>query len=86
MSLPTSVVARLAPLYPDKLMVGMEIRDKVATYVRERIGAWVLLAHHSTAASQDEVAACTYVVLLLRFCVRSVFVDRDELLCLRQNH
>lgn len=30
--------ARLAPLYPDKLMVGMEIRDKVATYVRERIG------------------------------------------------
>lgn len=29
---------RLAPLYPDQLMVGMEIRDKVATYVRERIG------------------------------------------------
>jgi hypothetical protein len=30
---------RLAPLYPEQLMVGMEIRDKVATYVRERIGA-----------------------------------------------
>jgi hypothetical protein len=29
---------RLAPLYPEQLMVGMEIRDKVATYVRERIG------------------------------------------------
>jgi hypothetical protein len=29
---------RLAPIYPDQLMVGMEIRDKVATYVRERIG------------------------------------------------
>jgi hypothetical protein len=30
--------ARLAPLYPEQLMVGMEIRDKVAAYVRERIG------------------------------------------------
>jgi hypothetical protein len=30
---------RLAPLYPDTLMVGMEIRAKVSAYVRERIGA-----------------------------------------------
>lgn len=29
---------RLAPLYPDTLMVGMELRDKVAEYVKERIG------------------------------------------------
>jgi hypothetical protein len=29
---------RLSPLYPDTLMVGMELRDKVAEYVRERIG------------------------------------------------
>lgn len=29
---------RLSPLYPDQLMVGMEIRDKVTSYVRERIG------------------------------------------------
>ena len=27
----------LAPLFPDTLMVGMELRDKVAAYVRERI-------------------------------------------------
>ncbi len=29
---------RLSPLYPDTLMLGMEIRDKVTEYVRERIG------------------------------------------------
>lgn len=29
---------RLSPLYPDTLMVGMELRDKVSAYVRERIG------------------------------------------------
>jgi hypothetical protein len=34
---------RLAPLYPDKLMLGMEIRDKVAAYVCERIGEHALL-------------------------------------------
>ena len=29
---------RLATLYPDTLMVGMELREKVSTYVKERIG------------------------------------------------
>lgn len=29
---------RLSTIYPDTLMLGMEIRDKVAAYVRERIG------------------------------------------------
>lgn len=37
---------RLSPLYPETLMVGMELRDKVSLYVKERIGehiccAWV---------------------------------------------
>eukprot|EP00879_Flechtneria_rotunda_P032247 GHRR01035420.1.p1 GENE.GHRR01035420.1~~GHRR01035420.1.p1 ORF type:complete len:177 (+),score=48.18 GHRR01035420.1:36-566(+) len=27
----------LSPLYPDKLMIGMELRDKVAAYVKERV-------------------------------------------------
>lgn len=27
----------LAPLFPDKLMIGMELRDKVTEYVKERI-------------------------------------------------
>jgi hypothetical protein len=31
------LVRRLSPLYPDTLMVGMELRDKVSAYVRERI-------------------------------------------------
>ncbi|KAK9826974.1 hypothetical protein WJX74_002274 [Apatococcus lobatus] len=31
------LLIRLAPLFPDRLMVGMEIRDKVAEYVQERI-------------------------------------------------
>ncbi|KAF8064582.1 tRNA (guanine-N(7)-)-methyltransferase [Scenedesmus sp. PABB004] len=31
------LLIKLSPLYPDKLMLGMEIRDKVACYVRERI-------------------------------------------------
>ncbi|GBF95069.1 tRNA (guanine-N(7)-)-methyltransferase [Raphidocelis subcapitata] len=31
------LLIKLAPLYPDTLMVGMELRDKVAEYVRERI-------------------------------------------------
>ncbi|WIA18882.1 hypothetical protein OEZ85_003555 [Tetradesmus obliquus] len=31
------LIVKLAPLYPDKLMLGMEIRDKVAAYVCERI-------------------------------------------------
>ena len=29
----------LAPLFPDTLMLGMEIRVKVSDYVRERIAA-----------------------------------------------
>ncbi|KAI8463324.1 MAG: putative methyltransferase-domain-containing protein [Monoraphidium minutum] len=31
------LLIKLSPLYPDTLMVGMELRDKVAEYVRERI-------------------------------------------------
>ncbi|GAQ88882.1 tRNA methyltransferase [Klebsormidium nitens] len=33
------LLVKLAPLYPDTLMLGMELRDKVSEYVRERIGA-----------------------------------------------
>lgn len=33
------LLVRLSPLYPDKLMVGMEIRDKVTNYVIERVSA-----------------------------------------------
>ncbi|KAK9805825.1 hypothetical protein WJX73_004365 [Symbiochloris irregularis] len=33
------LLVRLSPLYPDTLMLGMELRDKVADYVRERIDA-----------------------------------------------
>jgi hypothetical protein len=29
---------RLAPLFPETLMVGMELRDKVSEYVKDRIG------------------------------------------------
>lgn len=29
---------RLAPLFPDTLMLGLEIRDKVVEYVKQRIG------------------------------------------------
>jgi len=31
------LLVKLSPMFPDKLMVGMEIRDKVTNYVRERI-------------------------------------------------
>ncbi|CAL5228892.1 g12108 [Coccomyxa viridis] len=31
------LLVKLAPLYPDTLMLGMELRDKVSEYVRERI-------------------------------------------------
>lgn len=44
--LPYLVRCRLATLFPDKLILGMEIRDKVAAYVRERIGT-----PNSTAAA-----------------------------------
>lgn len=30
------LLVRLSPLYPDKLMLGMELRDKVCEYVKER--------------------------------------------------
>jgi tRNA (guanine-N7-)-methyltransferase len=33
------LLVRLAPLYPDKLALGLELRDKVAAYVRERVVA-----------------------------------------------
>lgn len=33
------LLIKLSPQYPDTLMMGMEIRDKVSAYVRERIGA-----------------------------------------------
>eukprot|EP00850_Spirogloea_muscicola_P002792 SM000011S18970 [mRNA] locus=s11:128016:130334:+ [translate_table: standard] len=33
------LLVTLAPLYPDTLMVGLELRDKVSEYVRERIDA-----------------------------------------------
>eukprot|EP00898_Chlorokybus_atmophyticus_P007061 jgi/Chlat1/7356/Chrsp59S06977 len=33
------LLVRLSPIYPDTLMVGMELRDKVCEYVRERITA-----------------------------------------------
>lgn len=31
------LLVKLAPLYPDTLMLGMELRDKVAEYVKQRI-------------------------------------------------
>lgn len=31
------LLIRLAPLYPDKLMLGFELRDKVSEFVKERI-------------------------------------------------
>lgn len=31
------LLIRLSPLYPDSMMLGMELRDKVSNYVRERI-------------------------------------------------
>jgi tRNA (guanine-N7-)-methyltransferase len=31
------LLVRLAPLYPNKLALGLELRDKVAAYVRERV-------------------------------------------------
>lgn len=43
---------RLAPLYPDKLMLGMEIRDKVAAYVCERIGEHILSLLQDSSFSQ----------------------------------
>jgi len=33
------LLIRLSTVYPETLMVGMEIRDKVTNYVKERIGA-----------------------------------------------
>ncbi|KAG2490234.1 hypothetical protein HYH03_011358 [Edaphochlamys debaryana] len=33
------LLVKLATIYPDTLMMGMEIRDKVSEYVRERIAA-----------------------------------------------
>ena len=33
------LLVRMSPLFPDKLMLGMEIRDKVSEYVRERCKA-----------------------------------------------
>ncbi len=33
------LLAKLSPLYPDKLMLGLEIRVKVSDYVRDRIAA-----------------------------------------------
>lgn len=33
------LLIRLSTVFPDTLMVGMEIRDKVTNYVKERIGA-----------------------------------------------
>ncbi|KAK9830162.1 hypothetical protein WJX72_010063 [[Myrmecia] bisecta] len=33
------LLIRLSPLYPDTLMVGMELRDRVTEYVKERIAA-----------------------------------------------
>ncbi|BDA48036.1 tRNA (guanine-N(7)-)-methyltransferase [Coccomyxa sp. Obi] len=31
------LLVKLAPLYPDTLMLGMELRDKVSEYVKERV-------------------------------------------------
>jgi len=33
------LLVRMSPMFPDKLMLGMEIRDKVSEYVRERCRA-----------------------------------------------
>eukprot|EP00775_Hariotina_reticulata_P002525 gene2525-2827_t len=32
------LLVKLSPLYPEKLIIGMELREKVSAYVRERIG------------------------------------------------
>jgi tRNA (guanine-N7-)-methyltransferase len=33
------LLVQLSPMFPDKLMVGMEIRVKVSDYVKDRIKA-----------------------------------------------
>lgn len=47
------LLVRLSPLYPDTLMVGLELRDKVSAYVRERC-----LALRREHAGQYENITC----------------------------
>ncbi|CAK0784917.1 hypothetical protein CVIRNUC_008122 [Coccomyxa viridis] len=47
------LLVKLAPLYPDTLMLGMELRDKVSEYVRERI-----LALREQSSPQYSNIAC----------------------------
>lgn len=51
-----SLCVRLSEMFPDKLAVGMELRDKVTEYVKERIGGCLLCASNAAALPQCPVA------------------------------
>lgn len=46
------LLVRLAPMFPEKLILGMEIRDKVTEYVRERCAA-LRLEHAATGEYEN---------------------------------
>ena len=48
------LLVRLSPLFPDKLALGMEIRDKVTEYVRERCVA--LRAEHAATGGYENIS------------------------------
>jgi len=51
------LLVRMSPLFPDKLMLGMEIRDKVSEYVRERCKA-LRREHAEDGAGAYENISC----------------------------
>lgn len=50
-------MVRMSPMFPDKLMLGMEIRDKVSEYVRERCKA-LRREHAEDGAGAYENISC----------------------------
>ena len=48
------LLVRLSPLFPDKLALGMEIRDKVTEYVRERCVA--LRVEHAASGGYENIS------------------------------
>ena len=51
------LLVRMSPMFPDKLMLGMEIRDKVSEYVRERCRA-LRREHAQDGAGAYENISC----------------------------
>ena len=51
------LLVRMSPMFPDKLMLGMEIRDKVSEYVRERCKA-LRREHAEDGAGAYENISC----------------------------